>query len=300
MVNHFRSKMPMPLVGVGHSMGGNQLVNLALIHPRLFSTLVLLDPVIQEHASAPSGPSPAQASTFRRDLWASHHEAEMSFRKQAFYQSWDDRVLKCWIKYGIRETPTLIHPGEKGTSNTTVTLATSKHQEVFTFLRPSWSLKNATGQVLLDRNLLPDIDLSGPVTYPFYRPEPSFTLSRLPNLRPSVLYIFGELSNLSSPAQQEQKLAATGTGVGGSGGRQDSRVKGVELKGIGHLVAMESVHGCANEASDWIGQELQLWKAEADKYEAWTKLDRMEKVTVSEEWKKQIGGPPKRPMKAKI
>lgn len=300
MVNHFRSEMPMPLVGIGHSMGGNQLVNLALIHPRLLSTLVLLDPVIQEHASAPSGPNPAQASTFRRDIWPSRHDAETLFRKQAFYQSWDPRVLDCWIKYGVRETPTLVHPGKKGASNTAVTLTTSKHQEVFTFLRPSWSLKKSASQVTLDSTLLPDIDLSGLMVYPFYRPEPPLTLSRLPNLRPSVLYIFGELSNMSGPAQQEQKLAVTGTGVGGSGGRRNGRVKGVELKGIGHLVAMESVHGCADQASDWLSHEMQLWKAEADKYEAWSKLDIIEKVTTSKEWESQIGGPIRRPVKAKI
>ena len=42
MVNHFRTSMPRPIVGVGHSMGGAQLANLSLIHPRLFTSLSLI------------------------------------------------------------------------------------------------------------------------------------------------------------------------------------------------------------------------------------------------------------------
>ena len=44
--------MPRPLVGIGHSMGGQQLAHLALMHPRLLSLLVLVDPVIQKSRGA--------------------------------------------------------------------------------------------------------------------------------------------------------------------------------------------------------------------------------------------------------
>ncbi|KAL2049324.1 hypothetical protein ABVK25_010421 [Lepraria finkii] len=46
MVNHFRSQMTRPIVGIGHSCCGTQLVNLSLIHPRLFTTLILYDLII--------------------------------------------------------------------------------------------------------------------------------------------------------------------------------------------------------------------------------------------------------------
>ena len=48
MVNHFRHSMPRPIVGIGHSMGGNNLVNLSLMHNRLFTSLILIDPVIDK------------------------------------------------------------------------------------------------------------------------------------------------------------------------------------------------------------------------------------------------------------
>jgi pimeloyl-ACP methyl ester carboxylesterase len=82
MINHFRAEMPMPIAAVGHSLGANIMVNLAFIHPRLLSTVVLLDPVIQKHASSAEGPNVAQQSTFRRDLWPSRADAEAAFRKQ--------------------------------------------------------------------------------------------------------------------------------------------------------------------------------------------------------------------------
>lgn len=46
MVNQFRDQMTLPVVGFGHSMGATALLELSLLHPRLFSSLVLIDPII--------------------------------------------------------------------------------------------------------------------------------------------------------------------------------------------------------------------------------------------------------------
>ena len=279
--------MPRPIVGIGHSLGGNILVNLSLMHPRLLSTLVLLDPVIQQHASTPNGPSPAQMSTFRRDLWPSREEAEKAFRKTKFYQSWDPRVLERWCKFGIREVPTALHPEDEGK----VTLTTTKHQECLTFLRPSWDGMDAEGKEILKRDLIPDMSLDMLVKYPFYRPEPPNTLKKLPEVRPSVLWVFGETSAMSSPGARKLKIETTGAGVGGSGGVKEGRVNEVVLKGIGHLVTMEASEQCADAAAPWVGREMQRFEVERKAYEAWTKKSAVEKTTLSEEWKKRIGSP---------
>lgn len=47
MVDVFRRDMPLPIVGIGHSVGAAQLVALAQMNPRLFTNLVLLDPQLQ-------------------------------------------------------------------------------------------------------------------------------------------------------------------------------------------------------------------------------------------------------------
>lgn len=283
--------MPLPIVGIGHSLGGNMLVNLALLHPRLMTTLILLDPVISQHGSSPTGPNVAQASTFRRDLWPSRAEAEASFRKSRFYSSWDHRVLDRWCEYGIRETPSLMYPDE----NVSVTLTTTKHQECFTFLRPSWEAMSEGGLEITNRELIPDMAPDSKVRYPFYRPEPSNTLARLGEVRPGVLFIFGETSDMSFPEARKQKVDLTGYGIGGSGGAKEGRVKEKVLEGVGHLVAMEASDKCAEAAADWLNQELKIYEAEKKRYMEWTTKDLAAKATLSNEWKMRIGGPLKPP-----
>lgn len=289
MVNHFRAEMPMPIVGIGHSYGANVLVNLSLIHPRLLSSLILLDPVIQEDASPPEaagGVAPTRASTFRRDLWPSRLEAEDTFRKQKFYKSWDPRVLDRWCKYGIRETPTALYPNGQGAA----TLTTTRDQECFTFLRPSWEAVSEDGQIV-KRELVPDMHPKSSIKYPFYRPEPPNTLHRLRNLRPTTMYIFGEVSDVSPPEGRKQKMENTGIGLGGGGGVKEGKVKQVVLDGIGHLVAMEASDKCADAASAWLGKEVKSFDAERENYKQWAKQSLEAKQTLSEEWKKRIGGP---------
>lgn len=282
-------------------MGGAQLVNLAYMHPRLLHTLVLMDPVISVFSVNESPKGVAHASAGRRDLWPSLAEATSSFSKSKFYQTWDKRVLERWLNFGIRETPTKLYPeGDKGDlslyGSRAVTLATTKHQEVFTFLRRNW----APGPGVLDRELNPDMDFDIHNHWPFYRAEQVAIYKRLPTLRPSVFYIFGELSEMSSPEFTKAKMDRTGSGVGGSGGVKEGRVDQVTLKGIGHLVAMEAVEQCADAAVPWIGQELRRWRKQAERFEAWRKVDDREKTVMSPEWLKLMGIPQRPATKAKI
>ncbi len=295
MINHFRSQMPLPIIGVGHSMGSNQLVNLSLMHPRLFSTLVLMEPVIQEIGTTLRGDSgriPARLSTFRRDIWPSKAAAVASFKKQKYYQLWDPRVLELWIEYGIRPTPTTLYPDER---DGVVTLSTTKHQEVRSFLRPMFSRRKGARDEE-QREAYPDLDpLINPEVMPFYRPEVPATFHRLKYLRPSVLYIFGETSEMSTPAEIAKKVARTGISIFGSGGAATGRVRELTIKGRGHLVPMEVVDECATAIGEWTGKELQRWKKQQREYEEWTKLPLRDRQEVTEEWKTKIGGPMQKP-----
>lgn len=289
MINHFRKDMPQPLIGIGHSYGGNNLVNISLMHPRLFSGHVLLDPVIQGPPSNP-GEGPPKASTFRRDLWPSREEAVAGFVKSPFYQSWDPRCLEAWNKYGIIETPTSIYPDEKGS----VTLTTTKHQEVFTFFRPLFTdpVNGALSQ--LTQISHPDRDPDITPGHSFYSPVPYSTLKLLEHLRPQVMYVFGEISPMNPAAKREEKMRITGAGVGGSGGAKAGRVQETTLKKVGHLVAMEDPVGTAKAAAKLAQVVVAEWKEEARKYDEWKKLSKIQRQTVSEEWMKRMGGQPKR------
>ena len=107
------------------------------MHPRLFSTVILMEPMIQR--DVPAGTNAAMPSSFRPDLWPSRAAAEASFRKGRFFKSFDERVLNNILKYGLREVPTAVYPLSTTTEQGAVTLTTTKHQEVWTYLRPNFN-----------------------------------------------------------------------------------------------------------------------------------------------------------------
>lgn len=284
------------------------------MHPRLLASLVLIDPVIQNGSTAPQDPSRllGRASTFRRDIWSSRSEAIVSMSKAKFYQSWDKRVLALWFKYGLRDLPTPLHSNtgdesEKSSSGDDdskdddskddgppVTLTTTKHQEVFTFLRPNFDSLDENGNPVVDRLKRPDIDLNAEKIHPFYRPEPLATFKNLKPLRPGTLYIFGGKSPLSSPEWRKARIDRTGVGVGGSGGAKEGRVKEVILEEAGHLIPMEVVGECAEAAGKWLKDEMEKWRRMEEEFtREWEAMGKRERYTVSEEWKVRVGGDPR-------
>ncbi|KXT10852.1 hypothetical protein AC579_1934 [Pseudocercospora musae] len=312
MLNHFREHMKRPIIGIGHSMGGNNLVNLALMHPRLFTTLILIDPVIQRYPSVGGNFGPARASTVRRDRWSNREEAETKAKKSKMFQTWDSRVLEKWMEHGFRELPTPLYPESKTSRSlptisadpTTsskqpdpktereLTLKTTKFQEVFTFLRPNFPTQEFPDpENSPNPQTHPDVPSWTSPKSPFYRPEPLFTFTRLPNLRPSVLYIFGELSDLSAPLLRADKLAQTGIGWGGSGGVEKGRVREHVFEGVGHLIPMEVVGETADVSATWVGDEVRRWKTTEEEFRReWEKIPQREKAVFSEEFKTQMLG----------
>ncbi|KAF1996245.1 alpha/beta-hydrolase [Amniculicola lignicola CBS 123094] len=320
MINVFRKDMPRPIVGVGHSMGGCQMVNLALIHPRLLETLVLIDPVIQRMVSVSGNISPAYSSSVRRDKWPSREAAATAMKRSKFYQSWDPRVFDRWIQYGLRDLPTALHPASSSSPGPIpatisgeptmtpdapqpkeVTLTTSKHQEVMTFLRPNfpfregdkepssseYSLHNPT----INRRTHPDLVIGEIAQKPFYRGESMMVFQQLPYLRPSVLYIFGSLSFLTTPEIIVEKMAMTGTGVNGSGGEKEGRVAHVMVQDAGHLIPMEKVEESAEHVGSWIGKEMIRWRThERMTEEEWGNRKGVERSVLTERFLGELNG----------
>ncbi|AEO60052.1 hypothetical protein MYCTH_2308872 [Thermothelomyces thermophilus ATCC 42464] len=305
LINLKRDEMPHPLVGIGHSMGAAQLTHLALQNPRLLHSLILIDPVIE---TGTTGLGPARASTWRRDLWDSRAAAAAKFAQSPFYQAWDRRVFDLWVRYGLRDLPTELYPssppsssgnaasGGGGGGGPPVTLTTTKHQELFTFLRPTYragsDLRDWAGH---DGN---DSDSSSQKSrYPFYRAEPRQAFERLPELRPGVLYVFGARSDMSGPEARRAKMARTGTGVGGSGGAARGRVREAVLD-CGHLVAMEKVAECADAVAEFLPGELALWRREHEAAEAERRRrreaaaaaggGRREEMMIDERWVREM------------
>lgn len=283
MINQFRHEIQYPIVGVGHSMGGNNLVNLSLIHPNLFQTLVLIDPVISKQSSYEGEMKAARASALRRDRWPSHSAAKEAFQRNKFYQLWDKRVFDLWVKHGLRDLPTALYHSIKQDSErgeNEVTLATTKHQEVMTFLR----LAPRQKQIDTIHLTHPDFTSGSNSTVPFYRPEPIITFNNLPYLRPSVLYIFGDESYLSTEEARADKMAVTGIGIGGSGGAKSGRVKEYLMKGVGHMIPMEKVHETAEQSVLWIRDALNLWQEHNIKNEQWLSMRKEDRSLLSKNY----------------
>ena len=278
-------------------MGGNHIVNLSLMHPRLFAGVILIDPVIQDTPSRAGNQMPAVLSTFRRDIWPSRQEAEQAFRRNKFYQSWDLRCFDLWIEHGLRDLPTSIYqdydsatqssmkstPGVPDSSP--VTLTTTKYQEVFTFTRGNHP---PAGTPLDDYqpNKVSHPDLTNrPNEKPFYRPESHITFDELPHLRPPCFYVFAsDKSDLSNEDFVSQRLESTGVGTGGSGGVKNGMVKTVDIKNAGHFVPFEKPKEVAKNMNDWLNDTLQKWlhDAEADRSK-WATVNPKEKKTFTED-----------------
>ena len=278
-------------------------VNLAYMHPRLFTTLVLIDPAMGTLSSTPpeAGPNPGMLSTFRKDFWPSRDAAAEEFKASRFHQKWDPRALERWIEYGLRDLPTPIYPdGTMLKGKKPVTLTTTKHQEVFTFVRPNFD--GYGPDKAPNRRTHADLNPTLPTIYPFYRPDSPSTFFSLPELRPSVLYIFGRQSSISAAPAWQAKMETTGIGVGGSGDAKAGRVKSVWLEDVGHLMPMEAVGQTADAALDWLDSEMQRWTKEEDEFrKMWSAKPIQEKRMIDDKWKEMMGPPPgKKPVAPKM
>ncbi|PWY93905.1 toxin biosynthesis protein [Aspergillus sclerotioniger CBS 115572] len=295
MVNHFRDQIKPPIVGIAHSFSCATFVHLSVMHPRLFHSLIFLEPMVQvESPSKAGGRSPALWASSRPDLWPSREAATTFIRSNPFWRNWDPRAVNQYLQYGLRPTPTALYPNA---SSDAVTLATTKAQEAWTYLR-----FNATPQAGNDdpteRLLGPDLATTpnGLTTnnpeYVAVCPWCSIAFEFLQYVRPSVLFVFGEKSHINVPERRKDKLERTGTGLGGSGGVVAGRVKAEVLPGTSHLAPLEKIHDTAWLLSGWLEEQMKAYRAEKEFFGQYTsgKSDR-DAMGLSAKWMEYIKQP---------
>lgn len=225
-----------------------------MMHPRLLTSLVLIEPVIEKDMYTGKGPIFSKLSLSKKDTWATRAEAAAHFKKQ--FKTWDPRVLKRWLQHGLHGLP----------GSDAVTLKTSRSQEVMYYLRPNFDNRKRLSSksdpaTLSEHDPCFHADIIGPAhaTYPFYRYEPILMWNLLRHVRPSVLYLFGALSPVSTPDLRKEKLMRTGTGIGGSGGWKINRVKEITIPRTGHQLPFENVSRVCEETAWWLEQEVAQW-----------------------------------------
>nr|POF20047.1 abhydrolase domain-containing protein mpah [Quercus suber] len=233
----------------------------------------------------------AALSSIRRDIWPSREEAARSFASSKYYQKWDPRVVQKWIQYGLRDLPTEQYPGDPRQlekSSIPVTLTTTVAQEVYFYFRAIYPEARLLQD---DDDLTQDIHPEDVTDLPFSRPESQQIFRRLPEVKPSVLYVFGKTSEVSTPARRKSKLETTGIGVGGSGGVGKGRVSEAVLD-TGHLVAFEKPRDCAEVSAAFIADELGRWETEErERDRRWYSLSRRERVEINDPWRHYLGLP---------
>ncbi|KAJ5308919.1 hypothetical protein PENANT_c013G04900 [Penicillium antarcticum] len=292
MINHFRDEMPQPIIGIGHSMGAGQLVLLSLMHPRLFASLILVEPVIAKDIFSGYAPQLTLMSLKQRDTWPSKSAAIQAASKT--YKRWDSRVLERWNKHGYRSLPAPAYPQkypENSQSDPPVTLKNSKYQEVLHYLRPNYSGKSPPEQgdprndAAYDPVFYPDIIGPAYATSPFYRSEGPIAWKMVKHVRPPLLYVFGEKSPMSTPEKRAGLLKRTGTGLGGNGGAKRARVKEVVIQGTGHMLPLEMVAETANAVGPWVAQEIDQWQEiQTRMAQKWKNCSVEERLKISEKW----------------
>lgn len=114
------AKFVRPVIGVGHSLGGILHLLAAVVKPRLYKQIILLDaPIISRFSShgvrilkatnLMDRFSPSRLTKTRRNFWATKIEAYEHFKSKAKFAAFDDEVLRDYIQFGTVEMPDGIH-----------------------------------------------------------------------------------------------------------------------------------------------------------------------------------------------
>ncbi|KAF2127400.1 alpha/beta-hydrolase [Dothidotthia symphoricarpi CBS 119687] len=291
MVNHFRKDMIQPIVGFGHSMGGVVLLNAALIHPRLFTTLVTFEATVfknpRQHTSLGANPI-----TFRKDQWPSREAAAKSLVRYPMFKAFNSTVMDLFLKYGLRDLPTVLYPASiPPGSPIPVTLTTTKHQEVLNYTRAAFPPNRSTplSEFVPTHIAHPDIgdaDWRHP-REPFYRPEIPLTFLQLPRLRPSCFWLYGaDTTLMPEKFKRDDRTNTTGIGIGGSGGVAQGRVREQVIPGGGHFLPFEQPQSLAeNVVGPWFSSEVERWEADMKiERKAWEEVDVAQRSQVSDDW----------------
>lgn len=260
-------------------MGGTVITNLALLHPRLFTSIIALEPIIKQNQRN-NDFSPAYGMTYKKDSWPTRAAAVSALKRNPFNRSWDPRTLDLFLTHSLRETNDPSKP---------VTWKTTRDQEALTYARAAYPPSTATPLAAWTppRRTHPDLGAERNKHDPFYRPESYMTFMQLPFVRPSVHYIYGAKTHLSTSqgVERELKLSTTGTATGGSGGAEEGRVVQTVVPDVGHFLTFEVPGKVAAVVGEWVGKEVGRWREEEGDEEAiWGAVERGARGKVEKEW----------------
>lgn len=228
----------------------------------------------------------------RKDLWPSHSAAKAAFLKSPIVKNFDPRVIDKVLAHSIRPTPTLLYPeSPQPGQEQPYTLTTPKHQEAASLVRPNYADAGVLADTMEARQTHPDI-IERSFKSPFYKSEGKVVWDNLPQLRPSVFWLYGAESNSAAPEERDMKMQRTGTGFSGSGGASMGRVKESLVPGTGHFVCLEKVEESAGHIARFLEYEMAVWrKSEECVVDGeWKEKDLLQRQMLDQRWYENVEG----------
>lgn len=271
--------------------------HLAYIHPRLFTDVILLDPIIQltppQIGIRGSPPGMLNYTLFAQDVFPSRAAAEAATKASPEFRRFDPRVLDLMLMHGFRALPTLLHPDLPYGANAAdppVTPTSTKHASAWSQIRENFAARKPDGRLHVDRTSHADIDPLA-ASIPFYRPEPPSMWHRLSELRPGALFLLAEKTFIKIDELREG-IKKAGTGIGGSGGAIDGRVEEHLLLGRSHLFPFEDPKGGAEAIGEYLGRAMARFQRDEQQWQA-TRVGRSRRddVHVSDTWMELLTPP---------
>lgn len=272
----------------------------SLFHPRLFTSLVFVEPYIGT-GDYPDVEKLLQLSTLKRDAWPSRAVAVEKARK--VFKRWDPRVFELWTKYGYRDLPatsTADSVNEQNRNDTPpVTLATTKHQETLMYARLAPNNNHAAHGY--DEPWFPQTELvlSGMKSQDWHltcRAEASLSDKMVVYLRPSVLYASGSRSEHCRNRRHKRLAEKTGTAFGDGARMSRNRVQHIVIEKASHSLPQEEVGATAEAVATWMSQELQQWqRKERESKSHWE--GHLQKSALPSEWISAVESSRSRPSK---
>lgn len=239
VVNHFRLSVLHPIIGIGHSVGASQLVSLSLMHPSLFTSLVLIEPIIIRNGLEGGIEKLALAAIKRSWGWKTRGEAEAYFQK--VWKNWDMRVRVRWVTSALVSCD--VDKVEGGTE-----LAWTRLQELDSYM-DSPELRAVADGVSLEGG-------KGSVAWTPYPPQ---IWERVRDDAVHVLFVCGSESAQHGESVRHHWRDFTGTNEKFWSSGFTRKVQVLEMKDLGHLAPFEAPDRCAEAVATRLDVEMKDW-----------------------------------------
>lgn len=233
---------------------------LSIFHPSLFTSLILLDPILVADHLTGFAEKLTLFALNRPNEWPSRKRAEGYFKKG--FEGWDKRCLEKWMQYSL--VP--VKPDEPDGATK---LAFARVQEIKSYVKT---------QHVFDSNLNPGL-------VPQWVDQPLQVFQSINNMCTRTLIICGVQSASARPAMKDDWAARMGS-------NRAFRMRGVERRVVidtveeaGHFVPFEKTSYCAERTAGWVKEELEEWRVrEWEPKKRWRALSQEEREKSAEVW----------------